>query len=547
MMTVMRALLQRTNWAVAFIYLVVSTLASAAVVPPGVQLSPRQELVRGNGTEVASLDPHKVSGVPESHIINDLLEGLVNFGPQGEIVPGVAQSWQSADQKTWIFSLRPEAKWSNGDPVTAQDFVYSWQRLADPNTVSPYSTYLKDMQLQNSDEILKGQQPLENLGIQALNDHTLQITLSQPLPYFVKMLAHTSVKPVHRATIEKHGDKWTQPGVQVGNGAYRMQEWVVNEHITLTRNELYWDNRQTIINQVKYLPIQGQHEIARYHADEVDMIHGTVPLAVFQQLKRDCPEELHKNSVAGTYYYDLNNRKAPFDNVKVRQAVALALDRVALVEKVKGQWDVAAYRFTPSAIEGSQLQDPEWAAWPQKKRIKAAKALLREAGYDSKNPLKFSILYNSSELHQQLAIAVSMLWKQTLGAEVTLESQEWKSYLENRQLGNFQMVRGGWVADYNEASAFLNILLPGSSNNYSGYDCPQFAKSMFQALVASNESQRQAHYQAAEALLATDMPIIPVYHYVDARLIKPYVQGYSLQNAMKIICTKDLYMTQHHD
>jgi oligopeptide transport system substrate-binding protein len=546
MMIVRKALLPWKNCAVAIIYWVLPTLASAAVVLPGVQLSPRQEMVRGNRSEVESLDPHKVSGVTEAHIINDLLEGLVNFGPQGEIVPGVAQSWQSPDQKTWIFSLRPEAKWSNGDPVTAQDFVYSWQRLVDPNTVSPYSTYLKDMQLQNSDEIFKGQQPVETLGIQALNKYTLQMTLSQPLPYFVKMLAHTSVKPVHRATVEQYGEQWTQPGVYVGNGAYSLKEWVVNERITLTRNKRYWDDDRTVINQVKFLPIADNHEIARYRSGELDMIFETVPSATFQQLKQEYAGELHKIPGVATYYYGLNCRKPPFDNVKVRKAVALTLDREVLVEKVKGQWDSAAYSFTPPTVDGySAVKRPEWASWSQKKRIKAAKSLLQEAGYHSKNPLKFSILYPSLELHQQLAIAISLFWKQALDAEVTLESQEWKSYLENKKLGNFQMIQARWVADYNEPSAFFNILLPGSSNNHFGYDSPQFANCIQQALVTANESQRQAHYQTAEALLATDMPIIPVYHYVDARLIKPYVQGYSLQNAMKIICTKDLYLTKH--
>lgn len=541
----MKGLLQWTSWTVAMICLIRPGLASAAVVPPGVQLSPKQELVRGNGAEVESLDPHKATGHPDSIIIHDLWEGLVNFGPKGEIVPGVAHSWQSSDQKTWIFSLRPEAKWSNGDPVTAQDFVYSWRRLADPNTASPYSSYLNDIQLKNSIEVLKGLQPVETLGIQTLDAQTLQITLSQPLSYLIKMLAHTTVKPVHRVTIEKYGDQWTQPGNQVGNGAYKMQEWVVNEQITLIRNTQYWDNSRTVINQVKYLPIADQHEIARYRSGELNIIYGTVPPALFQQLKQECPKELHKNPALSTYYYALNTREPPFNNIKVRRAVALALDKTALVEKVKGQWDTAAYSFTPPAIGGGVLKRPESATWTQKKRIQAAKTLLQEAGYNNKNPLKFSILYNSSELNQQLAVAASLFWKQALGAEVTLESQEWKSYLENQRSGHFQMSRAGWIADYNEASAFLNILLPGSSNNHSGYDSPQFAQWMKQALVASNETQRQACYQQAEAQLAIDMPIVPIYHYVDARLIKPYVQGYSTQNPMKIIHTKDLYITQH--
>ncbi|MDX9374458.1 ABC transporter substrate-binding protein, partial [Salmonella enterica] len=226
--------------------LIAASAATAADVPAGVQLADKQTLVRNNGSEVQSLDPHKIEGVPESNVSRDLFEGLLISDVEGHPSPGVAEKWENKDFKVWTFHLRENAKWSDGTPVTAHDFVYSWQRLADPNTASPYASYLQYGHIANIDDIIAGKKPATDLGVKALDDHTFEVTLSEPVPYFYKLLVHPSVSPVPKSAVEKFGDKWTQPANIVTNGAYKLKNWVVNERIVLERNPQYWDNAKTV-------------------------------------------------------------------------------------------------------------------------------------------------------------------------------------------------------------------------------------------------------------------------------------------------------------
>lgn len=267
--------------------LVAGNVATAAVVPAGVQLAEKQTLVRNNGSEVQSLDPHKIEGVPESNINRDLFEGLLISDVDGKPSPGVAEKWENKDFKVWTFHLRKDAKWSDGTPVTAQDFVYSWQRLANPNTASPYASYLQYGHIVNIDDIIAGKKPITDLGVKALDDHTFEVTLSEPVPYFYKLLVHSSVSPVPRAAVEKFGEKWTQPANIITNGAYKLKDWVVNERIVLERNTNYWDNAKTIINQVTYLPISSEvTDVNRYRSGEIDMTYNNMPIELFQKLKK---------------------------------------------------------------------------------------------------------------------------------------------------------------------------------------------------------------------------------------------------------------------
>lgn len=449
----------------------------AAVVPAGVQLAEKQVLVRNNGSEPQSLDPHKIEGVPESNLSRDLLEGVVISSPNGDIVPGVAASWDNKDFKVWTFHLRKDAKWSNGDPVTAQDFVYSWQRLADPKTASPYESYVQYAHIANIDDIITGKKPANTLGVKALDDHTLEVTLSEPVPYLVKLLAHPSMSPVNKSVVEKFGEKWTQPQNFVGNGAYKLKNWVVNERIVLERSPTYWDNANTVINQVTYLPISSEvTDVNRYRTGEIDMTYNNMPIELFQKLKKDIPDQVHVDPYLCTYYYEINNVKAPFTDARVREALKLGMDRDVIVNKVKNQGDLPAFGFTPPYTSGAKMTQPEWANWTQEKRNQEAKKLLAEAGYTKDKPLTFSLLYNTSDLHKKLAIAAASIWKKNLGVDVKLENQEWKTFLDSRHQGNFDVARAGWCADYNEPSSFLNIMLSGSSNNTSHYKSPAFDK-----------------------------------------------------------------------
>ncbi|EKK5242565.1 oligopeptide ABC transporter substrate-binding protein OppA [Cronobacter sakazakii] len=520
--------------------------AMAANVPAGVQLAEKQTLVRNNGSEVQSLDPHKIEGVPESNINRDLFEGLLVTDVEGHPSAGVAEKWENKDFKVWTFHLRKDAKWSNGEPVTAQDFVYSWQRLADPKTASPYESYLQYGHITNIDDIIAGKKPATDLGVKAIDDHTLEVTLSEPVPYFYKLLVHSSMSPVPKAVVEKFGEKWTQPANIVSNGAYKLKSWVVNERIVLERNTNYWDNAKTVINEVTYLPISSEvTDVNRYRSGEIDMTYNNMPIELFQKLKKEIPKEVHVDPYLCTYYYEINNQKAPFNDARVRTALKLGLDRDIIVNKVKNQGDLPAYGYTPPYTDGAKFTEPAWFKMTQEQRNAEAKKLLAEAGYTADKPLTFDLLYNTSDLHKKLAIAAASIWKKNLGVNVKLENQEWKTFLDTRHQGNFDVARAGWCADYNEPTSFLNTMLSNSSNNTSHYKSDAFDKVMQETLQVSDEGQRSELYNKAEQQLDKDSVIVPVYYYVNARLVKPWVGGYTGKDPLDNVYVKNLYIIKH--
>ncbi|HHZ8493620.1 TPA: oligopeptide ABC transporter substrate-binding protein OppA [Enterobacter mori] len=520
--------------------------ARAADVPAGVQLAEKQTLVRNNGAEVQSLDPHKIEGVPESNVNRDLFEGLLVTDVDGHPAPGVAEKWENKDFKVWTFHLRKDAKWSDGTPVTAEDFVYSWQRLANPNTASPYASYLQYGHIANIDDIIAGKKPVTDLGVKAIDANTFEVTLSEPVPYFYKLLVHPSVSPVPKSAVEKFGEKWTQPANIVTNGAYKLKDWVVNERMVLERNPQYWDNAKTVINQVTYLPISSEvTDVNRYRSGEIDMTYNNMPIELFQKLKKEIPKEVHVDPYLCTYYYEINNQKAPFTDVRVRTALKLALDRDIIVNKVKNQGDLPAYSYTPPYTDGMKLVEPEWFKWSQEKRNEEAKKLLAEAGYTADKPLTFNLLYNTSDLHKKLAIAVASIWKKNLGANVKLENQEWKTFLDTRHQGTFDVARAGWCADYNEPTSFLNTMLSDSSNNTAHYKSPAFDKIIGDTLKVTDDAQRAELYAKSEEQLDKDSAIVPVYYYVNARLVKPWVGGYTGKDPLDNISVKNLYIIKH--
>lgn len=527
----------------AVLGMIASQNLQAVEVPAGVQLAPLQRMVINNGSEVASLDPHKVEGTPESNIILNLIEGLVSTDANGHLAPAVAERWENTDYQTWTFHLRPGAVWSDGSPVTAQDFVYSWQRLADPKTGSPYASYLQYARIENIDAILAGKKPPESLGVSAIDDKTLKVTLSEPVPYFVSMLSHTSMKPVKQSVVEKFGDKWTLPQNYVGNGAYRLSEWVVNERIVLERSPSYWNNGKTVIEQATFLPLSSEvSDINRYRSGEIDITNSAIPPNLYAKMKREIPEQLHVNPYLCTFYYEINNQRAPFTDERVRAAVKLTLDRDIIANKIMGQGQIPAYSFTPTFTEGGNFSQPEWAGWTQEKRNEEAKRLLAQAGFTAEKPLKFTLLYNTSDQNKQQAIAAASMWKKNLGAQVTLQNQEWKTSLQSRHEGQFDVARATWCGDYNEPSAFLNMLLSNSSNNTFFYKSPAFDALMASTLQAPDAAARGAIYQQAETLLDKDSALVPVYYRVSARLVKPTVGGFTGKDPQDYIDLKNFYI-----
>lgn len=493
-----------------------------------------QTLVRGNSVEPATLDPHKAQGIPEMNILYDLLEGLVIQDKDGNIIPAVASSWKTKDNKHFIFTLREDAKWSNGEPVTAQDFVYSFQRLVDPKTASPYSWYVEMTSIQNAKAIIKGKKKPSELGVKATGKHTLEIQLEEALPYFINMLAHATLLPVHQATIEKHGDKWTRPANFTGNGAYTLKQWVVNEKIELERNPAYWDNQATDIDQVTYLGLDDENtEMKRFLAGELD-ITAKIPEAHFKKLQKEQPDSVKVSAGICTYYYGFNSKKAPFTDSRVRQALAYAIDRDVVAHKIKGMGEAPAYNFVHQSIAGLNEFTPDYAKLTQAKRLEKAKALLSQAQFDKDKPIK--ILYASRPMHKKLALAVAAMWK-PLDIKTQLEAQEWKTYLSTRRQGGFEVIAGNWCGDYNEASTFLAFLKEG---NWLNYESKPYNDLLKQAMRATSAKKRADIYEQAEKMLATDMPLAPVYYFVNASLVKPKLKGFPINNVEGKVYSKDL-------
>ena len=518
--------------------------ALAAQVPPGTALAEKQELVRNNGSEPSSLDPHKVESDVENNIISDLFEGLVSVSPAGEIEPRLAEKWENKDNTVWTFHLRPGVTWSDGTAITAQDIVWSWQRLVSPLTASPYASYPGNMHIVNGAEIAQGQKAPETLGVKAIDDATLEVTLTQPNTAFLAMLAHPSLVPLDKVLISRYGDKWTKPEHIVTSGPYKLSQWVVNERIVAERNPRYWDNAHTVINKVTYLPISSETaDVNRYKAGEIDIVY-TVPINQFAQLKKTMGDQLDVSPQLATYYYEFNTTRPPFNDPRVRRALNMALDKDIIAEKVLGQGQRPAWLISQPDIGGVKLHNPEYASWPREKRIAEAKKLLSEAGYNETHPLVFNLLYNTSESHQRIAIAASSMWKKNLGVEAKLQNQEWKTMLDAMHTHNFDAVRYAWIADYDDAATFLNNFRTGDSENTSQYSNPAYDEALRNAAKASDTTARGKFYQQAEDLLGQDVPAIPVYHYVRTHLVKPWVGGFT-PDKLGYYYTKDMYIKKH--
>lgn len=369
-----------TRTLLAVSMLAMSGGALAAQVPPGTQLAEKQELVRNNGSEPASLDPHKVESDVEFNIISDLFEGLVNVSPAGVIQPRLAERWENKDNLLWTFHLRPGLTWSDGTAITAQDIVWSWQRLVSPATASPYASYPGNMHIANAREIALGQKGPETLGVKALNDTTLQVTLTQPNAAFLAMLAHPSLVPIDKVLVERYADKWTRPEHIVTSGPYKLSQWVVNERLVAERNAKYWDNAHTVINKVTYLPISSEAaDVNRYKAGEIDIVY-TVPINQFAQLQKTMGDQLDVSPQLATYYYEFNTTRPPFNDARVRRALNMALDKDIIAGKVLGQGQRPAWLIGQPDIGGVTLHNPDYASWPREKRIAEAKNCWRRRG-----------------------------------------------------------------------------------------------------------------------------------------------------------------------
>ena len=421
---------------------------------------------------IPSLDPQLMEDVTGFAFARDLFEGLLNQDADGNLVPGVAESWSANETNdVYTFNLRQNAKWSNGDPVTAHDFVYAWQRSVDPELGSPYAWYVDLMSIENASQILAGELDKSELGVRAVDDYTFEVRLTSPLPYFASMTVLATVFPVHQAAVEAHGAEWTRPENMVSNGAYVLKEWVVNERTVRERNPQYWNDAATIIDRVETQVINDENvAYTRYLAGELDMT--AVPSGQFKRLEKERPDETLSLPYLGSYYYSFNMSDSgpePFKDVRVRKALSYAIDRSVITENILQGGQHPAYNVTPLATAGFVDPKTEYASWTQEERDAKAKELLAEAGFGADNPLKFDLLYNTSETHKKIATAITAMWSQKLGVEAVPTNMEWKTMLETARNGNFDMVRYAWIGDYNEASTFLDLHRTGGAQNWASF------------------------------------------------------------------------------
>lgn len=497
-------------------------------------------LRKGNGAEPGTLDPHKAQGVPAANILRDIYEGLVSERPDGTLEPGGAERWEISDDRTvYTFHLREDAVWSNGEPVTAADYAYGLRRTVDPATGSVYASILAP--IENAEAIVAGDKPPEELGVEALDDYTLQIRLKAPTPYLLGLLTHSTTYPVYRPAVEAHGDRFTRPGNAVTNGAYTIEEWVVASRIVLEANPRYWDAENVGVQRVEYYPIEdAASELKRYQAGELDWT-GTVPIPSLDEIREHIPDQLHTHPSLSNYYYGLNVTRPPFkDAPELRRALSLAIDRKTIVEKITRGGEIPAYSWVPPAASDYDSARLDYADWPRDKRLEEARRLYREAGYSGDNPLEVEIRYNTSEAHKKIASVIANMWQMALGAKVTLINEEWKVFLQNvSEREVTEVYRAGWVGDYDDPYTFLELLHSEFGINGAGYDNPRYDALLEKAAHTPGGEERRRLLREAEAMLLADHPVIPVYFGTSKALIKPYVKGYA-GNPMGHYYSKDI-------
>jgi oligopeptide transport system substrate-binding protein len=485
-------------------------------------------LNRGLGTEPGSLDNHKSRTNQAGDVQRDIGEGLTGYAADGELELAAAERYEvSEDGRQYTFWLRPDGRWSNGDKVTAQDFVFSFRRLVNPETAAFYAQQsLGDVV--NAGEITAGGKPVDELGVAAVGELQLQITLNHPVPYFLALLTHPSTFPVHRPSVELHGDTYARPGNLVSNGAYKLNAWEIGSYIEVVRNEEYRNNDLTAIDRVRhYVTPEDAAELNRYRAGELD-ITFSVPSESFAQMKKERPNELRVSPYLAVYYFGFNLSKEPFkDNPKLRQALSMAVDREILTENIVARGELPAYSWVPPGVIDYEPRKFLYANLSKEERVAKARELYREAGYSDQEPLKTTIHYNTADSHRRVALAVRSMWKEVLGVEATLINQEGQVLIENIRMHEAtEVFRSGWTGDYNDAHTFLTVMESGNPSNLTGFRNEEYDQLMEQAGTQSDPERRQIFLEESEKLLLSQHPVIPLYFFVNKSMVSPRVRGW---------------------
>jgi oligopeptide transport system substrate-binding protein len=498
----------------------------------------------GNGTEPQGIDPHVVTGVPEHHIVQTLLEGLVLKNPATLAPePGMAESWEiSADGLTYRFHLRADARWSDGVPLTAEDFRWSWWRALQPTLGNEYAYMM--FPLKNAEAYLTGKiTDFSQVGVRVIDPRTLEVEVAAPTPYFLQLLDHHSYFPVPRHVIERFGaatdkfTRWTRPGNMVGNGPFRLVEWKLNKFLRVEKNPQYWDAGKVRLNAVVFYPTENiATEERMYRSGQLHYTNET-PIDKIPGYQQSKPNELRLDLYLGTYFYNINVTRPGLSDVRVRRALAMTVDRKMLVDTVLKGIVVPAYAVTPPGTLAYRPPtlfefDPE-----------GARRLLAEAGYpDGKGMPPLEILYNTHDLHRKIAVALQQMWKKHLNIDVTMVNQEWKVYLDTLQTKRYTIARASWIGDYVDPSTFLDMFITDGGNNRTGWSNAQYDELVLRKIPAMKTAEeRFAGFHQAETILMQEMPIIPIYTYATKHLVRPSVKGMPT-NIMDYYSFKNIYL-----
>ncbi|MDR3463744.1 MAG: peptide ABC transporter substrate-binding protein [Beijerinckiaceae bacterium] len=504
--------------------LVVSTLLVLAPPTPGGAAGIWR---RGETADPGSLDPAKATTVVEEHILNELLEGLVVYDAKGALAPGAADSWEvSADGLTYLFHLRPDARWSNGAPVTADDFVFSFRRVMDPKTGSPYANILYT--LRNGEAVNVGKVPVDQLGIRAKTAATLEIALEHPAPYFLAQLTHTTALPVYPPDVARFGAGFARAGRLTGNGAFVLKSYLPNDSMVLEKNPFFHDAKNVALDGEVILPIEDHAAaLRRFLAGEIDS-YDDVPIGQIAYVRGHLADSLKIAPSLGSYFYAFDTRHKPFDDARVRQALSMVIDREFLANQIWGGTMLPGYSFVPPGIPSYGA--PSTVRWKDQSifdREDEAKRLMAAAGYGPEHPLRLSFRTNQSENHKATAVAIADMWK-VLGVEtefIVTDAPTHYAFLASK--APFDVARSGWFADYPDAQ---NYLFLGQSDNpgldYSHFSDPAFDALMHEAAVTADAAKRQAILHEAEAILLDQQPYLVLMSYQASNLVSPKLRGW---------------------
>ncbi len=519
---------KRVNSAGSSILLVLAIVGATLLFPAGNSLLAQDVNVfhRGNGAEPDSLDPHKASGTWENNIIGDLFVGLMTDDIHANAIPGAAESWViSEDGLTYTFAIRKDHVWSDGVPVTAYDFEFALRRILNPVTAAQYASLL--YVIKDAAPVNSGQIPVEELGVRALDDRTLEITLENPAPFFLQLLTHYTTFPVPKHIVELHGDAWIKPQNVVSNGAYVLKDWRPNDHVRTEKNPLFYDAANVQIQNVIFYPTpESTAALKRFRAGEIDL-NNDFPAEQIEWLRENYPNETRIAPYMGVSYIIFNTQSPPFDRPKVRMALSMLLERHLITDKVRRVGEIPAFSFIPPGVS-NYGDGPEmfFKDLPREERIEIARRLLKEEGFDDRNPLQFIYRHRENRDLRRSATVTRKLWQEA-GVRADLLQTEVKVHYNDLRTGNFAVADAGWIADYNDAQNFFFLLQSSSGQmNYGKYNNLEFDNLMDQAAQTMDLEERAAILRQSEQIVLDEMPLVPVFFSVSKSLVHTYVRGW---------------------